>query len=91
MANIKSAQKRILVTEKKTLQNKMQVSAMKTAIKKFNASIAAKDVTNAKINFANAISKIDSVCSKGCIHKNNANRKKSHIAKKFDALVKAQA
>lgn len=34
MANIKSAKKRILVINKKTLRNKMVKSAVKTAIKK---------------------------------------------------------
>ena len=33
MPNIKSAKKRVLVTKKKTLQNKMFKSAMKTEIK----------------------------------------------------------
>ena len=48
MANIKSAQKRIKVTEKKTLQNKMVKSALKTAIKKFEAAVAAKNAEEAK-------------------------------------------
>ena len=39
MANIKSAKKRILVIEKKTLKNKMYKSALKTNIKKFFVSI----------------------------------------------------
>ena len=44
MANIKSAKKRIKVTEKKTLQNKMVKSALKTAIKKFESAVAANNV-----------------------------------------------
>ena len=83
MANIKSAQKRILVTGKKELQNKMVISEMKTAIKKFNAAVAAADKDAAKATFTNAISLIDSTCSKGAIHPNNANRKKSALAKKY--------
>ena len=39
MANIKSAKKRILVIEKKTLKNKMYKSALKTNIKKFFAAV----------------------------------------------------
>ena len=35
MANIKSAKKRVVVSEKKALQNKMFKSAMKTTIKAF--------------------------------------------------------
>jgi len=39
MANIKSAKKRIKVTETKTLRNKMLKSALKTAIKKFEVAV----------------------------------------------------
>ena len=38
MANIKSAKKRILVIETKTLRNKMIKSELKTLIKKVNAN-----------------------------------------------------
>ena len=51
MANIKSAKKRIKVTEKKTLQNKMVKSALKTAIKKFEAAVAANNAEEAKALF----------------------------------------
>lgn len=40
MPNIKSAKKRVAVIEKKTSQNKMIRSSVKTAIKKYNAAIA---------------------------------------------------
>jgi len=40
MPNIKSAIKRVKVTEKKTAANKMKKSEMRTAIKKTKASIA---------------------------------------------------
>ena len=43
MANIKSAKKRIKVTEKKTLRNKMIKSALKTAIKKFDVAVEANN------------------------------------------------
>ena len=43
MANIKSAKKRIKVTETKTLRNKAIKSRVKTAIKKVDAAVAAGD------------------------------------------------
>ena len=43
MANIKSAKKRILVTETKTARNKAIRSEVKTSIKKVEAAVAAKD------------------------------------------------
>ncbi|MBQ2716299.1 MAG: 30S ribosomal protein S20, partial [Clostridia bacterium] len=39
MANIKSAKKRILIIEKKTLKNKIARTKMKTIIKKFYAAV----------------------------------------------------
>ena len=41
MPNIKSAKKRVLVIEKKTLQNKAIKSALKTQVKKFLAAVEA--------------------------------------------------
>ena len=40
MPNIKSAKKRVRVTETKTLQNKMYRSALKTEMKKYEAALA---------------------------------------------------
>ena len=43
MANIKSAKKRILVTETKAARNKAIKSEVKTSIKKVEAAVAAND------------------------------------------------
>ena len=43
MANIKSAKKRILVNNKKNLRNRSVKSALKTAIKKYDAAVASGD------------------------------------------------
>ena len=43
LANIKSAKKRILVIETKTLRNKMIKSKIKTLVKKVEAAIEAND------------------------------------------------
>ena len=80
MANIKSAKKRVLVNQTKAARNKSRNSAMKTAIKK--AHVAAE--TNAADKEAivrAAIKKVDQACAKNLIHKNNAARKKSALAK----------
>ena len=65
MANIKSAQKRILVTETKAARNKSIKSAVKTATNKVEAAVAAKDKEAAKAALTNAISTIESAASKG--------------------------
>ena len=55
MANIKSAKKRIKVTEAKTAQNRMIKSALKTAVKKFEVAVAANNVEEAKVLFPKAV------------------------------------
>lgn len=86
MANIKSAQKRIKVTQTKTLRNKMIKSSLKTVIKKFEASVSGGNVEEAKLALANAARALDMAASKGIIHKNMASRKKSRLAAKLNAL-----
>ena len=75
MANIKSAKKRILVAQTKTLRNKM----IKSAIKKVDAAIAANDKELAKAELLKATSAIDKAASKGVYHKNTAARKISRM------------
>ena len=86
MPNIKSAKKRVAVTETKKLQNQMVRSQMNTAIKKFNAAISENNVELAKELLPIASSKIDNAATKKVIHKNAANRKKAQIAKTLSQL-----
>jgi small subunit ribosomal protein S20 len=86
MANIKSAQKRIKVTKAKTIKNRMIKSALKTVIKKFEATVVAKSADEAKVAYVRAAKSLDMAASKGIIHKNMAARKKSRLAAKLNAL-----
>ena len=61
-------------------------SGYRTAVRKFEEAIEAKDVENAKTLFVEASKKIDMACSKGVIVKNTAARKKSRLAKKLNAV-----
>ncbi len=87
MANIKSAKKRIKVIQKKTLRNKMIKSAVKTAIKKVNAAVAAGDQAVAREALKNAVSAIDKAKSKGIFHKNTASRKVARLTKAVDRMA----
>lgn len=87
MANIKSAQKRIRVTETKTLRNRMIKSALKTAIKKFETAVAAGNADSANTEFKAVTKAIDMAKSKGILHANTAARKKSRLASKLNALT----
>lgn len=87
MPNIKSAKKRVLVIEKKTLRNNMIKSAYKTAVKKFEQAIEAGNLEEAKALFSEATKKIDQACTKGVIVKNTAARKKSNLSKKLNSAM----
>lgn len=87
MANIKSAKKRILVTETRTARNKAMKSAVKTSIKKVDAAVAAKDKAAAETALKAAISQISKAASKGVYHKNNAARKISHLTKAVNNIA----
>ncbi|MBQ9334356.1 MAG: 30S ribosomal protein S20 [Lachnospiraceae bacterium] len=80
MANIKSAKKRILVTQTKTDRNKAIKSGVKTAIKKVEAAVESGDKAAATEALTAATSTIDKACTKGVYHKNNASRKVSRLA-----------
>lgn len=81
MANIKSAKKRIAVTERKYQRNKSLKSSTKTAIKKFHVALGTGDRTQIAAAHKVAIRTIDKVTSKGVFHKNTASRKKSQLTK----------
>lgn len=79
MANIKSAKKRILVSEKRAARNKSTRSKVKTAIKKVDAAIAANDKAAAQEALRGAVSELDKATKKGVYHKNTCARKVSRL------------
>jgi small subunit ribosomal protein S20 len=87
LANIKSALKRIKITKFKTRRNRMIVSSLKTSIRKFEESVKAGNLDEAKALYQKAATMIDKAASKGTIHKNAAARKKSRLAKKIKPAV----
>ena len=87
MANIKSAKKRILVIETKTLRNKMIKSKIKTLVKKVDAAVAASDKATATAALSEAVVAIDKAAAKGVYHKNTAARKVSRITKAVNSIA----
>ena len=88
MANIKSASKRMLLTQKATAKNRAAKSLMKTNIKKFDAAASGSDQSAAGQAYKVAVKTVDRAATKGLIHKNKAARKKSALTKKLNALGK---
>ncbi|MBQ8184446.1 MAG: 30S ribosomal protein S20 [Lachnospiraceae bacterium] len=87
MANIKSAKKRIQVAEARTARNKAIKSEVKTAIKKVDAAVAAKDAETAKAALRAAISTLNKAAAKGVYHKKTASRKVSRMTKAVDSIA----
>ena len=87
LANIKSAKKRILVTKTRNERNKAIKSAVKTAMKKVEAAVAANDKEAANAALLAATSAIDKAATKGVYHKNNASRKVSRLTKAVNSIA----
>ncbi len=83
MPNIQSAKKRVKVSEKKNLRNRIVKSGMRTSIRKFEAVIAS-DPQNAGAQLSATSAVIDKAASKGVVHKNAANRKKARLARQMN-------
>lgn len=88
MANIKSAIKRIQITERNRLRNKSYKSAVKTLMKRYltAVNVYAADPTpealqDAQQRLSSAFSKIDKAVKRGVLHPNNGARKKARLAK----------
>jgi len=86
MPNIKSAIKRVKTSEARNAHNTQVKSAMRTAVKKVEASVSLNDAAAAKDALTAAASKLDKAAAKGLIHKNAAARKKSRLMKKANSL-----
>ena len=87
MANIKSAKKRVLVSQAKADRNKSARSKVKTYIKKVESAVAAGDKAAAQQALVVATSEINKAASKGIYHKNNASRKISRLTKAVNEIA----
>jgi small subunit ribosomal protein S20 len=87
LANIKSAEKRILITEKRTAMNKAKKSEIKTYMKKFDKAIEAGNVEEAKALLKTIDKKLKRAAQKNVIHMNNVSRKVSRLTKKLNKAI----
>ncbi len=89
MANIKSAKKRAIQSEKRRQQNASLRSMMRTFIKKTYAAVLTTDAVAAQEAFKKMVPILDRMADKGLIHKNKAARHKSRLNAHVKALVTA--
>jgi small subunit ribosomal protein S20 len=86
MANIKSQIKRNLTNELARSRNSAAKSEVRTAIKKADKAIAAKDVENAQKLFVEAVALIDKSVSSHVTNASAAARQKSSLQRRLNAL-----
>ncbi|MBK3332002.1 30S ribosomal protein S20 [Persephonella atlantica] len=89
MAHTRSAKKRIRQAEKRRLLNRYHISRMKTAIKRINEALKNKDIETAEKLLPLAQKLAYRAAAKGAIHKNEAARRVSRIARKVNAAKQA--
>lgn len=86
MPNIKSAIKRVEIARKRTAKNASARSAIKTAIKKFDAAATSDSAENIQTTYTKAISLLDRAAQNGLIHRNAVARRKSKLTKKLNQI-----
>lgn len=86
MANSEQARKRARQAEKHRQHNAGRRSMMRTEVKKVVKAIEAGDKTAAENAYKTAVPLLDSMATKGLIHKNKAARHKSRLNARIRAL-----
>ena len=87
MANTASATKRNRQAQKRRARNVQVRTGVKTAVKKVREAIEKGDGAAAKAALQAAEKSIGKASSKGVVHKNAANRAKSRLTLKVNALA----
>jgi small subunit ribosomal protein S20 len=77
---IKSAKKRVRVSEKATIRNAKTRRSLREAVKAFQKAVAGGKQTEIAESHKTAVSAIDTAAKKNVIHKNKAARKKSQLS-----------
>lgn len=86
MANTKSAEKAARQAVKRRAHNVAATSKMRSAVRGVIASIDGGNKEEAQATYKSAVPVIDSMVSKGMIHKNKAARHKSRLATRIRAM-----
>jgi small subunit ribosomal protein S20 len=75
--------KKTRADKKKHLRNLRVMQQLKKTIKKFNALLVAKNLTEAKTLLTKTFSQLDKAAKKNIIHSKTSDRKKSRLMKRL--------
>lgn len=90
MPNIKSAKKRVKTIRVRTARNAAIKSSVKTAIRKCNEALVQAGPEGSVSELNRAFSTVDRAARKGVIHKNQAARRKSRLARRANKAAQAE-
>jgi len=91
VANIKSAKKRISTNDRQRSENRYIKATISTYIKNYRKALEEGNLESAKAQLTTTIAYVDSACSKGVLHRNNASRKIARLTAAYDAASKKVA
>lgn len=83
MPIIKSAIKRVKISEKQHQRNSAYKSKVRTLIKKYENALTGENQTDVQQYYHQCISTLDKAAQKGILAKNTVSRKKSLLSKKL--------
>ncbi len=87
MPNSKQAQKRVRTDERRRLHNKAMRSSMRTAVRRLSEAVSAGDKDKAGAALSVAMKRIDKCAKRHIIHRNNAARRKSQLARRVGSIA----
>jgi small subunit ribosomal protein S20 len=91
MANTKSSKKDLRRSAKRRVRNQEVRTALKTYVKKVRTTAATGNEETTQESLQRAVKMLDKAVQRGIIHKNQAARRKSRVAKQANAALKAEA
>lgn len=83
------SKKSFRVSLKKTQLNRSVRTRTRSAVTTARAAISSGDVAEAETAVVKATSVLDSAASRGIIHRNNASRRKSRLAKQLHGMAQS--
>jgi small subunit ribosomal protein S20 len=86
MADHFSALKRARQTERRTVRNRANTSALRTQLRRLRETIAKGDKAAAARMYHDTASALDKAIQKGTLHANTASRYKSRLSARVNAM-----
>ena len=91
MAHSLSAKKRVRQNIKARARNRFRKEQIKDTVKAFTAAVTTGAFDKAETALKDVARRLDKVAAKGTIHKNQASRKRSRLARRLNAARKTAA